>query len=368
MFDNAGNATVSVRRPLKCRSAGLSLTELLVAMVLSMAVIGTVISVFAATKRSYLVQDNVAWMQENARHAFRRLGYDIRMSGYLGELQAYWNLAQTAILARQLGVIPNECFTQTDTGATFRWVAPMLANDGAALPTFGPKISGENNSGAMFDCLTAGTAQYDYRAGTDVISLHYAESAAVADAALTAGRVYISTTLSNGILFQCNGGGGVGCSPGDVPAVDANHPIYAGTYYVTPCGREGNDAVCATSDDVPALMRVRLEADGTIGRDRVAEGVIDMQIQYGIDLDADGLADSFIDSTNTFLTVGSWQGMSTVKVVRIWLLMRVREPGYSDPNGNYVYGDANVAPVAGYRYQLYSSTFAVRNQYSPAAF
>lgn len=348
------------------RQQGMSLTELLVAMVLSLGIVGTVISVFVASKHSYLVQDNVAWMQENARHAFRKLGYDIRMSGYLGDLQEYWNLIETIDGTRKIpGAVAGECFTTKSGGGAFRWIAPMLANDGAALPSYGPKLFGADNDDGDFGCLTVGTALSDYRAGTDVLSAHYAEPAAIAAGSLTANRYYINTALRSGRLFQCDVT--ASCVPTDAPAGGTNHALYAAVYYISPCGRAGNDGACNTSDDVPALMRVKLEDDGTIGRDRMAEGVIDMQIQYGVDSTGDGLADRYIDSPNTFRDATTWINLATVKAVRVWLLMRVREPGYTDPNGDYVFADVSITPTSGYRYQLFTSTFSVRNQYSAAA-
>ena len=347
---------------------GMSLTELLIAMVLSLGVVGTVISVFVASKQSFLTQDNIAWMQENARHAFRKVGYDIRMSGYLGSLQAYWNLTGAGGTQALPGALGNECFTTTTTGEVFRWISPMLASNASVPPNFGPMLYGQNNGITQFaGCLAAGTALNNYLSNTDVISLHYAESLAVADSALQLNRLYVTTVLNSGVMFRCNLTGS--CRPAGAPAgsTNLNYPFYTAAYYVTPCGRTGNDNACNTADDIPALVRVR-EVSSVVTRDRVAEGVVNIQVQYGIDTDAvpDGLPDRYINSSSTFRDRTTWGTLATVKTVRVWLLMRVREPGYSDPNGDYVFADVTVTPTAGYRYQLYSNTFSVRNQYSAA--
>lgn len=350
------------------RQLGMSLTELLIAMVLSLGVVGTVLSVFVASKRSFLTQDNIAWMQENARHAFRKVGYDVRMSGYLGGLQAYWNLTGAGG-AQALPASPaNECFNATTEVTSFRWFAPMLSSNTSVPPNFGPMLYGENDDSSQFeDCLTTGTALNDYLSNTDVISLHYVESLAVADDALQLNRLYVTAVLNNGVVFKCNLTGN--CRPASAPvgSSNLNFPFYSAAYYVTPCGRTGNDNVCNTADDIPALMRVR-ELNSTVARDRVAEGVVNMQIQYGIDNDVipDGLPDRYINSSSDFRDRTTWGTLATVKTVRVWLLMRVREPGYSDPNGNYTFADVVVVPADGYRYQLYSNTFSVRNQYSAA--
>ena len=61
---------------------GLTLIELLVAMVLSFIIIGAVYGTFTSQQKSYTVQDQVAEAQQNARMAMNILMRDIRMAGY----------------------------------------------------------------------------------------------------------------------------------------------------------------------------------------------------------------------------------------------------------------------------------------------
>jgi type IV pilus assembly protein PilW len=61
---------------------GFTLVELMVAMAISLLVIGSIYSVYRSQQKSYLVQEQVAAMQQNLRAGMTMLTRDIRMAGY----------------------------------------------------------------------------------------------------------------------------------------------------------------------------------------------------------------------------------------------------------------------------------------------
>lgn len=63
---------------------GLSVVELLISLVIGMAVIAGSVQVVVSSKRSFMDQDEVTFIQTNARFALDILSKDIRMAGYLG--------------------------------------------------------------------------------------------------------------------------------------------------------------------------------------------------------------------------------------------------------------------------------------------
>lgn len=353
--------TNSLRKQL-----GMSLIELLIALVLSLFVVGAVTGIYIVAKKNSVTANNIGWMQENARFALHKIGYDVRMSGYFGELQQYWNLSETTNPPRQVGTVAGECFASSTTAIAFRWAIPMISRDASPQVNVAPKILASNDSNTPFsdatnNCTTAGSALSNYLASTDILSTHYFGPNDVADAALTKDNIYARTSLQTGVVFKCQTNG-TGCKPPDGPATGMNYPIAAYLYYVSGCGRPGDDGACGTADDnIPSLMRVNLQPDGTLLRERVADGVIDMQIQFGVDTDNDGLANKYQDSTNDFRDPTQWATWATFKTARVWLLMRAREPGYTDPTGAYLYGSATTVPAANYRYELFTTTLTLRN-------
>jgi type IV pilus assembly protein PilW len=66
------------------RSRGFSLVELMVAMALGMVIIGGVVSVLLANKRSYRTNEGLAQVQESARSAYELIARDVRQSGTTG--------------------------------------------------------------------------------------------------------------------------------------------------------------------------------------------------------------------------------------------------------------------------------------------
>ena len=64
------------------RQQGFSLLEIMVALVLGLVLLGGTITLYASSKDSYRLQENVAGMQENARFAIHALRRDVEMAGY----------------------------------------------------------------------------------------------------------------------------------------------------------------------------------------------------------------------------------------------------------------------------------------------
>ena len=66
------------------RSRGFSLVELMVAVTLSLILLGGVVTLFASSRKSYESNDHLARIQETGRFALGQIVRDIRSAGYLG--------------------------------------------------------------------------------------------------------------------------------------------------------------------------------------------------------------------------------------------------------------------------------------------
>lgn len=67
------------------RYAGVTMVELLVAMVIGIFLIAGAVSIFIASKRSYTEVERSGRMIENARYAQQALSMDLRHGGFFGE-------------------------------------------------------------------------------------------------------------------------------------------------------------------------------------------------------------------------------------------------------------------------------------------
>jgi type IV pilus assembly protein PilW len=72
--------------------AGLTLIELMVAMVLGIVLMGVAMNVFLSTRETHRVVTNLARVQENGRFALEQISQVIRMTGYQGDTAAQWVL------------------------------------------------------------------------------------------------------------------------------------------------------------------------------------------------------------------------------------------------------------------------------------
>jgi type IV pilus assembly protein PilW len=65
-------------------SRGMSLIEIMIALLIATVLIGGMLQIFVATKASYQMQQGVARVQENGRFAMQLIERSVRMAGYMG--------------------------------------------------------------------------------------------------------------------------------------------------------------------------------------------------------------------------------------------------------------------------------------------
>jgi prepilin-type N-terminal cleavage/methylation domain-containing protein len=100
------------------RKSGVTLIELLIALVLSSILTAALYRAFISQEKAYTIQDQVAEMQQNIRVAMGQMTKEIRMAGYGGEMLSVFgdvngftdvitpgNNSITIILADQVGAL-----------------------------------------------------------------------------------------------------------------------------------------------------------------------------------------------------------------------------------------------------------------------
>ena len=110
------------------KKKGLTLIELLIALVLSSILIAALYQIFISQQKTYTVQDQVADMQQNIRGAIDQMTREIRMAGYggnildiFGNINGFTNIITpannsiTIILADQVGVLKQNATKGTES-------------------------------------------------------------------------------------------------------------------------------------------------------------------------------------------------------------------------------------------------------------
>ena len=304
-----------MKRASPGREAGLSLIEMMVTLVIGAFLIIGVIAMFSQTRSTYRTNDTVARMQENLRFILSQMEPDIRMTGS-------WGMQNAGPNVEVPGGINVTCADGTDVSG---WVLDNLT----------PVAAG--NSAYTLPC--APPAARPYRAGTDVLVLRHA-SGAVSPA--TNGVIQIQSDRSNSRVF----------ANGVPPAACCIFNWQTDAYYVSSASSLG-----AT---VPSLRRMAL-AGGVWQDEELVAGVENLQIQLGVDTNADGVVDRYVDPDNGLVNPLAFP--ARVIAVRLWLLLRAEQPDLSFRDGTtYDFADvANYQPGDQLRRQLVSKTIVLRN-------
>ncbi len=66
------------------KQSGISLIEIMIALLIGLFLLGGILQMFSASQQTYRMQSNLSRLQENGRIALDFLAYDIRMAGYWG--------------------------------------------------------------------------------------------------------------------------------------------------------------------------------------------------------------------------------------------------------------------------------------------
>lgn len=325
------------------RCAGFGVVELMVALVISLILLGGVGQIFLSSKKSYQIQTSMARQQENGRFIIEIINQDLRRAGYWGG-----NADITTISGSQTALLTEDSTCSTTSG------------DSSWGRKLGSRIFGFNDS-ESYACI----ADADYSRG-DVLVVRYAAPWEVGTGGITTptidspdddDRLYIRSTLFESRLFK---GSEANNSENllNIPATRTAEMI-AHAYYIGPSSSPNcTENLPTAQQPVPSLFRETLDADGEPEKEEIAYGVDHLQVQYGLDTDNDLSVDFFVDADN----VSDWSQVISAKV---WLLTRAEcpETGYTN-DLTYTMGDIVYDPPDGdaFRRQLYTSTVRLRNR------
>lgn len=309
---------MNIRQRLKI-SNGFTLVELMVSMVIALIIMAGIATIFTSTKRSNQIQAIHRQMLQNGRFALDMIASDLRRAGYLGG-----NLEPSLIEGTAGRVaVSNTC----NTGDT-SW-ARMIEQ-----PLFGLD---DTNSG--YSCIPDSS----YLRG-DVLVTRYASGEPAT--ALAANRLFLRSSLFEGRIFP----GSSSPTNAITETPQSTRELVAHAYYLG-----ASDKQCIAGTPIPALMLVTLDDDGRPTTFEQIIGVDHLAFQYGVDADADGSVETYVDAD----AVANW---ADIAAVRFSVLLRAEcpDPDYSDTN-TYAMGDVDYTPNDNYRRRLESLTVLLRN-------
>jgi len=338
-------------RHLKPRRAmlGISLVELMIAMVLGLMVLAALASLFANSSSARAEMERNSRQIENGRFAVELLADDLRMAGFYGELDV--NGATTVP-----GAMPDPCSTDPTV-----WGAAMRI-----------AVQGYDNAAVVPTCLPS-----DVKAGTDVLVVRRAstcEAGTTGCAAAVTGLPYLQVAKCSPENASSTTAYRLG--PQGTTTFDRRIKDCAGVaglrQYIVRIYYVSTDNGATPPVAVPTLKRLDFTGSAFTVTPLV-EGIEELNIEYGIDSSGDGMPDDYSADPTSFTKAGcascvelnNWMNVTTA---RISLLARNIEPSvnYTDTK-TYTLGrdaagaDQTVTPGGAYRRHAYSGLVRLHN-------
>ncbi len=328
---------------------GMTLPEIMIALTISVVLLTGVIQIFISSKQTYRLLDANSRVQENGRFSVEHLTADMRMAGFTG---CYRGSA---------GGVEN---ILNDPG-NFAWDLnnPLEGAEwtgGGWTPPLNAALAGQvlDNTDVV---ITRGL-------DTDGIGLTAPFSDGVqlfVDIAadnIDDGDIVMVTDCNNASMFQVTNqqitGGGT-----RVNIVHSNAAMSPGNSTSQLANNYGDDAqlarfvtnayyIGAGASGEPALFRQTLIGNSLQAQELV-EGVEDMQILYGEDLDGDGIANRYVTADIA--------NMANVSSVRISLLLRSMD-NVTDAPQTYTYNGVETTAEDRRLRRIFTTTVKLRNR------
>lgn len=285
---------------LKSKQAGLSFVELLISMVIGIIVLGGMLTVYMAGKRSYSDGEQLAMMDESARNAIDILKRHLEHAGYA---------SVTGVPVTDYVLTPNTLIV-------------------------GKSVNNSNNVQKSAD----GSGS-----GGDIVGVRFkADSRIHTDCA--------ENNLENENNLICTGlVENEVCAPVGTILSETDSLIY-NSFLV-----KVNDEKNTVGDKIPLLY-----CQGSLGPSvAVVQNIENMQVNYGVDTNNDKVADRYLTATQ-INTESLWNNIISIQVA---LLVRSRDPFYNSAKAETFTLLDKTLPTFNDRYRraVYKATIRLRN-------
>ncbi|CAA0097236.1 Uncharacterised protein [Halioglobus japonicus] len=318
---------------------GLTLVELLVALLLGLLLSAGMVSAYLVAKRNYYYEEEMARMQENGRYAMRLLSREFAMAGFYGGIPS-----SSVITPEAVG---GDC--SAENWALDRAASLDLVNDYAGQS---PPVSQHFTE---LTCLQPATIIH----GTDLVAI----KRTAAEASLLRGVVaptLTSSTVEGWYLRLLHGTVPSWEKLRPVDLRDASRALPSLAYWEAITRVFFIRAYSSEpGDDIPSLCMETLAGDEMTTRCLV-EGVENLQLEFGIDIDGDGAPNQYISAPTT-------AQLENAVAARIHLLLRSigKLSGHEDDR-DYRLGQKMLpATHDTYMRRVISSTVVLRNYITP---
>lgn len=382
---------------IKQHKSGFTLVEIMVAIVISSILMLGVMQIFSSNKRANMIGSGLARVQENARFAMRKLSQDMRMAGYVGcggQLKNHLDETDPNYSDELFDIESPTGGWEYSNGASTSVTSPAAASAYPLSATIAAATTGnadkwDSQKGGDLDASLAGKVL----PGSDVLILKWADGGDInfvitgvpsASTAKASGKTNIEqdtimaiTDCSAGDVFMKNNnassttltkGTATGHSPGNkLPSKsDWSHNYPNGATAMFFISRAYYIGVGTSGE--PALFR-NTYVKGTTDyvTDELAEGVENMQVLFGEDVNGDNLADRYVtaDQVHNYETTVADRKHRNINALKVALLVRSPQESKPTASGGTTYnmlGTDITAPSDRRLRYVFTNTVKLRNK------
>jgi len=307
-------------RAVPRRPMGFTLVELMVAVTISLLLLVGLSQLFVSNNHAQAEIEKANRQVENGRYAMQLLGGDLRNAGYYAEFDP-------GVLTLP-AALPDPC---AETVAAIKTALPL-------------HVQG-------YDAASAPACLADVRDGTDVLVVRHTSTCALGEAGCdpaSAGGPFFQASLCSNLDELGSGNTAryydVATDPAALALHRRNCTAVPGSGTLAAVRRLQTHIYFvannnAAGDGVPTLKRAEVVSDGeafAVNIVPLAEGIENLQAEYGVDTSADGVPDTYTADPSPLdgcaaadCMVVNW---NRVLAVKLYLLARTTAPsaGHTD--------------------------------------
>ena len=379
---------------------GFTLVEIMVAIAVSSILMLGVMQIFSSNKRANMIGGGLARVQENARFAMRKLTQDMRMAGYVGcggQLKNHLDPTATGYSDDLFDIESATGGWEYTNGASTSVTGPAASTAYPLPPTIAaaPTTDADDWANQKAEDLHT-TIQGLALPGSDVLILKWAEggdfgftidgtpnntlaTTAKTSTPIEQGTIMAITDCSAGDVFmKVNKAGSINLNKGVASGIfpgnqnpktsDWSHTYLNGAEPMFFIARAYYIGVGTSGE--PALFRityVRGTGAGDYVIDELAEGVENMQVLFGEDVNGDRLADRYVtaDQVHNSESVAADRDHKQISSLKVALLVRSPSEVKPTTSGGTTYnllGADITAPDDRRLRYVFNSTVKLRNK------
>ena len=315
---------------------GVSLAELLIAVVIGLFLIAATFSVLGVSSASVRSTAQMTQLQEAARLALRLLEDDLTQAGFFSDLSTV-DLSPNTNTTLHGSVAGEDCVGEGMNNGTFP----------NGIGHFRTLWAARRGSQSAISCETAAIE------GSDVLQVKLLRGDVI-NGTLVNDRVYAQLNLNELHFFTDK----------QVAPLMAGGRVYEyqhRVYYVK-----------HNADSIPTLYRHSLTSSALMGvAEPLVEGVEMMHFEFGVDINGDGAVDAYLKTSDVADSVWDRRRDAEIISVQVHLLLRAFHQDSAFRTGMtrtyFMSGGTLSVPDDGYRRKQVSTTVVIRNPWLQTA-